>query len=97
MYRERRAESEDSLAIRGGGLHGYLRFLKNVIDPILISRGLPPHALSLLSLLPLARFGFSLRDRQEAGYGRGFREIISSSTRKTSLERVSFFFFFLDS
>lgn len=39
MYR---AESEDSLAIRGGGLHGYLRFLKNVIDPIFISRGLPP-------------------------------------------------------
>lgn len=78
----------------------YLRSLKNVTDPILISRDsylsyLPPDALSLPPL-PLTRFGFSLRDRQEAGYER-FREIIFFHVPRNesqSGERVSFYSFF---
>lgn len=94
MYRERRAESEDSLAIRGGGLHGYLRFLKNVIDPILISRGLPPHALSLLSLGEIRFFpSGSARSRLRKRIPRNYLFFHAKNRSRASFV----FLFFLDS
>lgn len=95
MYRERRAESEDSLAIRGGGLHGYLRFVKNVIDPIFI-REVYRHMLFRSSLFSPWRdsvFPFGIGKKPVTEEDSAKLSLLPREKQISSEFRFSFFFF----